>query len=130
MGMDESLRMNLSAGLADGLDKQIVAGTNGLLTATNLANHAAGAVTSFDSYLKELAYGRVDGRYAGTAGDLRVVMGSGTYAHAGASYRKQLRGPDRARPAHGNHRGRSGLLARSGRRGEQAERGHPPRHGA
>ena len=87
MGMDESLRMNLSAGLADGLDKQIVAGTNGLLTATNLANHAAGAVTSFDSYLKELAYGRVDGRYAGTAGDLRVVMGSGTYAHAGASYR-------------------------------------------
>ena len=41
--MDEALRMNLSDGLSDGLDKQILAGTNGLLAGTNLANHAASA---------------------------------------------------------------------------------------
>ena len=65
MGMDTSLRENLSMGLADGLDKAIIAGTNGLLTGTNLANHAAGAVTAFASYLSEHAYSRVDGRFAG-----------------------------------------------------------------
>ena len=86
-GLDESLRMNLSAGLADGLDRQILVGTNGLLTAANLADHDAAAITTFALYMKNLAYGRVDGRYAGTAGDLAVLMGAGTYAHAGAVYR-------------------------------------------
>ena len=37
-GMDSALRENLSMGLSDGLDKQIIQGTNGLLTGTNLAN--------------------------------------------------------------------------------------------
>ena len=86
-GMDEALRENLSMGLADGLDRQILVGTNGLLTGTNLANHAAGGVSTFDHYLARLAYARVDGRYAGTAAAVRVVMGGGTYAHAGSVYR-------------------------------------------
>ena len=85
--MDSSLRENLSMGLADGLDKAIIAGTNGLLTGANLANNAAAAVTDFDGYISELAFARVDGRYASMTGDLRVVMGSGTYAHAGGVYR-------------------------------------------
>ena len=33
-GMDQSLRQNLSAGLSDGLDQQVIAGTNGLLSGT------------------------------------------------------------------------------------------------
>ena len=37
--MSEALRMALSEGLSDALDKQIVNGTNGLLEGTNLANH-------------------------------------------------------------------------------------------
>ena len=86
-GMDAALRENLSVGLSDGLDQQIMAGTNGLLTGTNLANHAASAVTTFDNYIDDFAYGRVDGRYAATAGQVRVVMGAGTYAHAGSVYR-------------------------------------------
>ena len=86
-GMDESLRENLSMGLSDGLDKQIVAGTNGLLTGTNLANHNVNAVTTFDDYIEDFAYGRVDGRYAATAGEVRAVVGSATYAHAGKVYR-------------------------------------------
>ena len=86
-GMDMSLRENLSMGLSDGLDDAIMSGTNGLLTSTNLPNHAAGGVTGFDDYVSNFAYGRVDGRYAANAGDLRVVMGTATYAHAGGVYR-------------------------------------------
>ena len=86
-GMDTALRQNLSEGLTDGLDRQILVGTNGLLTGTNLADHDAAAVTTYASYVSELAFSRVEGRYAGMASDLRVLMGSGTYAHAGATYR-------------------------------------------
>ena len=86
-GMDSALRMNLSDGLSDGLDRQILVGTNGLFTGTNLSNHAAAAVTTFAGYKSDLGYGRVDGRYAAGVGDLRMVMGSGTYAHAATIYR-------------------------------------------
>ena len=63
-GMDAALRMNLADGLQDGLDKQILTGTNGLLSGTNLADHDAAAVTTFDGYISGFAFGRVDGRYA------------------------------------------------------------------
>ena len=86
-GMDESLRMNLSEGLADGLDNQIINGTNGLLNGTILANHNRTTVTDFAAYIDQFAYGRVDGRYAAMASDIRIVMGAGTYAHAGEVYR-------------------------------------------
>ena len=86
-GMDSALRQNLSEALSDGLDKQVLAGTNGLLTGTNLANHNVDAVTTFATYLSNFAYGRVDGTYAAMAGDLRVVVGAGTYAHMGSVYR-------------------------------------------
>ena len=85
--MDESLRENLSAGLSDGLDDQILTGTNGLFTGTNLSNHNVSAITTYDDYVSEFGYGRVDGRFASSTGDLRVVMGAGTYAHAGKVYR-------------------------------------------
>ena len=86
-GMIEALRMNLTEGLQDGFDAAILGGTNGLFTATNLANHNVTAVTTFENYKAQLAYGRVDGRYAGSAGDIRILMGSGTYAHASTAYR-------------------------------------------
>ena len=86
-GMDEALRENLSMGLADGLDDAILSGTNGLFTGTNLANHNASAQTDFAGYISDFGYSRVDGRYASMTSDLRVVMGSATYAHAGSVYR-------------------------------------------
>ena len=86
-GMDASLRENLSMGLADGLDKQIVAGTNGLLTGTNLDNHNVSTETTYALYREQFAYGRVDGRYASVAGDIRIVMGASAYAHAASQYR-------------------------------------------
>ena len=86
-GMDSALRENLSMGLSDGLDKQIIAGTTGLLTGTVLDNHNVSAVTSYALYRSQFAYGRVDGRYASGTENLRVVMGSEAYAHAAAQYR-------------------------------------------
>ena len=84
-GMDSALRMNLSDALADGLDAQILAGTNGLFEGVNLPNHDAGAVTSYANYRSQLGYGRVDGKFAASVGDLKIVMGSATYAHAAAN---------------------------------------------
>ena len=42
-GMDAALRMNLSDALSDGLDRQILVGTKGLLTGTNLPNNNVSA---------------------------------------------------------------------------------------
>ena len=88
MGLDAALRENLSAGLSDGLDKAIIAGTNGLLTGSTLDANAVSAEATFASYLSDLVYSRVDGRYADTAQALRIVCGTTTYAHAGSVYRQ------------------------------------------
>ena len=85
--MDNALRMNLSEGLADGLDDQILTGTNGLFTGTNLANNNVTTADSYDTYISNLMYGQIDGRYASMASDLRMVVGSETYADMGATYR-------------------------------------------
>ena len=77
----------MNGGLEEKLDGELIAGTEGLLTGTNLANHAASAVTSFALYLSQFGHGRVDGRYAAALADVRTVMGSSTYAHAGGQYR-------------------------------------------
>ena len=94
-GMDEALRMNLSDALADGLDKQILTGAEGLLTGTKLPNHNSSAQATYAHYRSELAYGRVDGTYAASVGDLRIVMGSASYGHAAAAFRSDNAG-DRA----------------------------------
>lgn len=86
-GMDAALRMNLADGLQDGLDAQIMTGTNGLLTGTNLGDHDAAAVTTYANYISQFAFGRVDGRIASSAAAVRSVMGAGSYAHAGETYR-------------------------------------------
>ena len=86
-GMDSALRENLSMGLSDGLDKQVLAGTNGLFTGTVLANHNVTAATTFDNYIGHLAFGRIDGRYASTTADIKIVMGNSAYNDAGQTYR-------------------------------------------
>ena len=94
-GMDEALRMNLSDALGDALDKQILVGTNGLLTGTVLSNHAVTAATTYANYRALFGYSRVDGVYAGGVGDIKIVMGSATYAHASGVFRSDNAG-DRA----------------------------------
>ena len=85
-GMDAALRMNLSDALSDKLDQQILNGDEGLFDGTNLANNNVGAENDFEKYLSDFAWGRVDGKYASATGELKIVMGSGTYAHAGETY--------------------------------------------
>ena len=87
VGMGEALRMNLADALADKLDDEILTGANGLFTGANLADNAAAAVFNYAAYRSGLLYGRVDGKYSGSGMDIRIVMGSGTYAHAGGAYR-------------------------------------------
>ena len=86
-GMSDALRDALAGGIEDKLDSEIMEGTNGLLTGTNLSNHNVSTVTGFSDYVSDFAYSRVDGRYAASGADVRLVMGSATYAHAGGQYR-------------------------------------------
>lgn len=86
-GMGEALRENLSMALADALDKEIVNGDDGLLNGSNLSSHNTSTESNFASYLKDFAYGRVDGKYASSVRDLRIVVGPPTYAHMGETYR-------------------------------------------
>ena len=81
-GMGDALREALQGGIADKLDKEILQGTNGLLTGTNLAAHAEAAASTYANYVAKLLYGRVDGRYAYDLADIRVVMGSDTFGNA------------------------------------------------
>ena len=86
-GLDASLRLALNGGLQEKLDQQAIEGTDGLLTSTNLPNNNVSATTTFALYLSGLLYGRVDGRYARTPGDIRMIVGQGTFTHASAAYK-------------------------------------------
>ena len=81
-GMGDALQEALQGGIADKLDKEILVGTNGLLTGTILDNHARGSASDYAHYVSSLLYGRVDGRYAADLADIRVVMGSDTFGNA------------------------------------------------
>ena len=85
--LDLALRQALNAGLEEKLDDELIAGSEGLLTGTNLPNNAASAVTTFAAYLSAFGHSRVDGRYAAALADVRTVAGSATYAHMGNQYR-------------------------------------------
>ena len=86
-GLDAALRLALNGGLQEKLDQQAIEGTDGLLTGTNLPNANVNTATTFALYLSGLLYGRVDGRYARTPGDIRMIVGQGTFAHASAAYK-------------------------------------------
>ena len=86
-GLDASLRLALSGGLEEALDEQAIEGTDGLLTGTNLPNNNVNTVSTFALYLSGLLYGRVDGRYARTPGDVRMLVGAPTFAHASAAFK-------------------------------------------
>ena len=86
-GLDASLRLALNGGLQEALDDQAISGTDGLLTGTNLDNNNVSNVTTFALYLSGLLYGRVDGRYARTPSDVRMIVGAGTFTHAAAAYK-------------------------------------------
>ena len=81
-GMGDALQEALQGGLADKLDKEIIQGTNGLLTGTILANNAQAAASTYADYVAKMLYARVDGRYAFDLSDIRVVMGAEAFGNA------------------------------------------------
>ena len=86
-GLDASLRLALNGGLQEKLDQQAIAGTDGLLSGTNLANNNVTTETTFALYLSGLLYSRVDGRYARGPSDVRVLVGQPAFNHASAVYK-------------------------------------------
>ena len=86
-GLDSSLRRALNFGLEEALDEQALSGDEGLLDGTNLPNNNVSAISSFATYLSNLLYGRVDGRYARVPGDVRALVGQATFAHAAGTYK-------------------------------------------
>ena len=86
-GLDAALRLALNGGLQEKLDQQAIEGTDGLLTGTNLPNNNVSAVSTFALYLSGLLYGRVDGRFARTPSDVKMIVGAPTFAHASAAYK-------------------------------------------
>ena len=84
--MDSALRMALNSGLEERLDYEILRGVEGLLTGSKISNHNKTGETTHAQYLSQFCFGRVDGRYAAEQSDIKVLMGSGSYAHAGSTY--------------------------------------------
>ena len=86
-GLDSSLRLALNSGLTEALDDQAISGSDGLLTGTNLPNANVTALTSWLQYLDRLLYGRVDGRFARSPSDVRILVGSAVFSHLSTLYK-------------------------------------------
>ena len=86
-GLDAALRLALNGGLQEKLDQQAINGADGLLNGTKLDNNNVNTVTTFPLYLSGLLYGRVDGRYARTPMDVKMIVGQGTFSHASGTYK-------------------------------------------
>ena len=86
-GLDSSLRLALNGGLQEKLDNQAVNGSDGLLNGSNLDNHNVTSTTSFSLYMSQLLYSRVDGRYARSPADVRILVGQSAFSHASGVYK-------------------------------------------
>ena len=86
-GLDAALRMNLSDALSNQLDQEVLTGTNGLLTGTNLDNNDASSADTFNSYRSRFCYGNIDGSFAAVSSDLKLVLGSDTYSAMATQFR-------------------------------------------
>ena len=80
-GMGDALREALSSGLSEALDAQVQTAIVADVTRTNRTS-----ISDYAHY-KSLVTGRVDGRFATSEGDVRVLMGSGTFVHANTVYK-------------------------------------------
>ena len=81
-GMTEALRESLNSALTEKMDAQMLAQLVADVTRT-----AVTAADTFASYRKRLVYDRMDGRYAPSESDIRMLVGSATMAHMSGEYR-------------------------------------------
>ncbi len=91
-GLESALRENLGDVLSDQVDRQVIAGDNnapnlnGLHTQLDAATDPAADAETFDRYVAAVA-GHVDGLFANTLRDLRVLVGAETYRHSASTFR-------------------------------------------
>ena len=81
-GMQEALRESLNSALTEAMDAKMVA-----QIVTDVSRTAVTAEDTFASYRKRMVYDRLDGRYAPTESDIRMLVGSDTLAHMSGEYR-------------------------------------------
>ena len=90
--LESALRDNLSTVLSDAVDGQVVAGSgtapnlNGITTQLTEATAPAAGVETFDRYVAATA-SHVEGLYASSLSDVRMLVGPHTYRHAAATFR-------------------------------------------
>lgn len=97
MGLSEALRQNIMSALSNELDEQVIANsTYGLFHDSAISDNAASAVDTYSSAKTRIVYSALDGTYAGTASDLRILLGSDTYSFLGGLYRTTTAGDDDA----------------------------------
>ena len=81
-GLGEALRQSLSSGLSEAMDAQIVA-----RVVTDVTRTDAVSADTFATYRSRFVYGQLDGRFASTESDIRLLLGAPTLAHAAGLYR-------------------------------------------
>ena len=87
-GMEEALRMNLSDAMSAKMDAEVIDGDQGFLGSGLTAPTAPTTEADYGAYRGLLFDPAViDGLYSYTAGDIRLLFGPATYAHAAGQYR-------------------------------------------
>ena len=90
--LEPALRDNLSSVLSDTVDGQVVSGDNqapnlnGVNTQLTAATAPATGIETFDRYVAAAA-SHIDGLYAVSMADIRLLVGAATYKHAAATFR-------------------------------------------
>ena len=84
--MPDALRQNLSDALQDKLDERVLNRTGNGLLDFGTDPTAPGAATDYAGY-SDAMFEAVDGTYANTIGQVRMLVGSSIYAHMGKTYR-------------------------------------------
>ena len=85
--MDDALRMNLRNAISDKMDAEVLTratAPKGLLTFGTDPTKNAAAVTNMSHALTAIFAG-VDGKYASLAGEIKLLLGTATYADLGSS---------------------------------------------
>ena len=85
-GLDAGLRMHVADAVAYALDREALRGAGGLLADGIEEPADPNAESSYQTYVNAVT-ARVDGRYAIDASDVRLLVGSQTYAHMAGEYR-------------------------------------------
>lgn len=82
--METGIQDVLRAALSQANDQEVI---DEIVAEVNQSTPDSGAAWTYANYLNNLAYLRVDGEYAGTVADVRLLMAPATYQDASPLYR-------------------------------------------